>query len=1103
MTKQPLLSPIDAAHGYANLADSLSYFEETPRQALQKIGDVFFQTINLLTTQKEKQVFVGWFAKINFLTQAYGLPEALAEQLQALRRLLNKQQSRLQYRPTPEELQAALAVATRLISTFGDAPPPDLEKICQEAPLHLMRFEPKQEKRLRQVYAVFLEVLRESQGSLKQNTVHILCNTEAYGKIEIAISDTRYSEQYTHYLSRNIRYLRPYQPFYITHIEALDEQHWLSTRDSLLIASPDYLIDVSSVAKCVSMKGASPYLYLLGKLKSFSGNAATVAGNLANEMLDLLVAQPQLSFDAALRLAFESQALDCALLSNEELRGIKQSLAEQFTTLQACLAPIREAHITTEPSFVSSLYGLQGRLDVLIEYPPQEGIGQRKDIYELKSSGNPANVGRIAYEDQLVQVACYNLMIDSTFPERSGVSAILYSKDKLHPLRDCGRLDFQKHRAMMLRNRIVSLDYELASGNTKVFDYLLSELRKAEVPAFSLKDAEWFQAHWQQAQPRSKAYFMAFVGLVAREMISAKVGGTTRQEGNYYGFAGLWKSNIEQKNANFSILHHLEFLSLEAESQKITFRRKDRQVVAFRQGDIVLLYPHSTEEASPLRQQLIKGHISEVNAEYLVLRLRNKFIDEAYFKAHPHWAVESDFNEQGFQYHFTSLAEFLAAPEAKQNLLLGLEAPRFQEDFHYRIDSLSEEQNDILQLALSAQDYFLLQGPPGTGKTSKMLKNMVQYLFEQTEEYIVLLAFTNRATDEICEKVAQITPDFIRLGYVGDAHEFVAQSLSRESHIPSIRERLAHTRIFVSTVTSFYRYRHLVKRCDTLIVDEASQLLEPHLCGILPAFRRFILIGDEKQLPAIVAQPKELCQHEDEALQALHIQDLSVSLFERLLHNAQQKGWHKAYKMLETQYRSHQDIAGFISEKFYKTLRPGSPRQQAAFDLYQGDSPVEQLLAQGRLLFIPSSPGKQHKFHLEEAQRVRLLAEAIRTTFKRKGDFTAGHLGVITPYRAQIAEIYKLFDEELRTLVTVDTVERFQGSEREVIILSMALSQAAQMPHIQALDMQGQVDRKLNVALSRAREQLIVLGDARILQEGKFYKMFLEWEKVLHVPFVE
>ncbi|MCC5945955.1 MAG: AAA family ATPase, partial [Bernardetiaceae bacterium] len=433
-------------------------------------------------------------------------------------------------------------------------------------------------------------------------------------------------------------------------------------------------------------------------------------------------------------------------------------------------------------------------------------------------------------------------------------------------------------------------------------------------------------------------------------------------------------------------------------------------------------------------------------------------------------------------------------------LLYGKKEPQFDSQIEkYEVTELNEEQNEILNLAISAQDYFLIQGPPGTGKTSKMLRYMLEYFYEHTKKVIVLLAFTNRATDEIAHNVRKVCGNnFIRLGNLYEGEEFYEASLKAAGGLEQLKHTVSNNRIFVSTVASFYGHLRIfeeLKTPDILIVDEASQLLEPHLCGILPKFKKFILIGDEKQLPAVLAQPHKFAIKEDKLLNEAGIKDLSLSLFERLLLNAEEKGWKQVSRMLSVQFRTHKDIANFISREFYKTLEVGSARQSEAFTRFKAESkdPYERFLASGRVLFQPILREKYHKFHNAEAAQVAALLCTIKNVYG--SDFEANRtVGVITPYRAQIAQIRQhLNGQDWAKSVTIDTVERFQGSERDIIIISMASNYTNQLQFLQAFNTDESVDKKLNVALSRAREQLILIGCEDILQKGKFYAKFLAY----------
>lgn len=1095
------------------------------RSATTQLNALFYNLIKEITA-KESQIFYSHFAQISFVCEAYNLDRAFEDEIHSWRILCRRTQRQEDFAPASWQVMSGVQIMASLVYHFSqEAIPGELLALYKNEDLPSLYQKNDPAEKLPLLRAIILRTTGYELLGNGKGRCMLICETEHYGKARIQVTDTNYKP-----ISQFGRFAQAYQTIHVTDLaiqatkEVSEENpkeeeerggvtqeeqlppvftNFRTTESSHLVLEPDYLVDASAIARCVDrFGGRSSYNYLLGNLRFFTGSEATFTGNLINEMLDQIIGNEQVTYEDAFKGALQKSFLEAVFLK-DKLRAIYLNLKTQFATLQQFVKKYRTQHLTTEPTFLSATYGLQGRLDVLVEYDESQAAEDRKnlkEIIELKSTKSVPPVRSKAWANDLVQVACYNLLLDDTFEQRRGISAILYSQAKEgEHLRNCGKLNFEQQDALLLRNQMVFLDFMIARENTRIFDQLLKRIQAAKLPFYVEDDAKAFDEMWRGCREIDKAYFIAFAGLVVRENIAAKIGLTQNDFQN--GFANLWKNSREDKKTNFSLLENLslDFTRSDLSASALMFQRTQAHtsVTTFRKGDIAVLYPMNTDGSlSALKYQLLKCNIASISTSEVSVQVWNKHIDRDFLQKHTYWALEPNLLESGNRDLLASLAYYLSIPDERKDVLLGQRQPRFGKLPGIHIERLNAEQNQILNQALAAKDYFLLQGPPGTGKTSAMLAQMVNYIFHQTEENIFLLAFTNRAVDEICKKIYPVCEgNMIRLGASKEDSPYSLSNITKGKLIREVYEVLSETKVFVSTVASFYKHLNLfkIKTFDTVIVDEASQLLEPHLCGILPRFKRFILIGDEKQLPAVVTQDAEKCLTQQSDLHKMGIQDLSISMFERLLINAQNRQWNDCFAMLTTQFRMHEDITQFVNAHFYKKLKIGTERQKALLKHPDGntDDQLAQWLDKKRLLFWASPLEPHNKINQTEAQRVVRLLHIIRERYQE--NFQAETVGVITPYRAQIAEIYGQLDQELQKKVSIDTVERYQGSEREIIIISMAINHPEQLKNLQAFNAEQTVDKKLNVALTRAREQVILLGNEEVLKEGKFYARLIEF----------
>ncbi|HHS95116.1 MAG TPA: DNA helicase, partial [Phaeodactylibacter sp.] len=267
---------------------------------------------------------------------------------------------------------------------------------------------------------------------------------------------------------------------------------------------------------------------------------------------------------------------------------------------------------------------------------------------------------------------------------------------------------------------------------------------------------------------------------------------------------------------------------------------------------------------------------------------------------------------------------------------------------------------------------------------------------------------------------------------------------------------------------------------------------------------------DHRQLPAVVKQDSHSSKVKDENLQAIGLNNLRNSLFERLYNRCQKENWDWAYGQLTHQGRMHQDIMAFSSRLFYgnalKTLPEGSPKHEEQnkaieWELPDDAGPIEKMLCSQRVLFLNTPPNDTEdlqKNNPYEAKRIAELILAFQKIYAFNGvSFTKDTLGIITPYRAQIAQIKSVLQEESISddLLTIDTVERYQGGARDIILLSLCANHSRQLRSLISHSDEG-VDRKLNVALTRARKHLIILGNAEVLKADRVYRELMDYARI-------
>ena len=895
-------------------------------------------------------------------------------------------------------------------------------------------------------------------------------------------------------------------------------------RPKAFVLEPDYLMDVTAVAECFKDTGTEPLLHLLKRYTPFDSSVPLMLGNIANYFLDELMTNPEREFKELFSHVFRLNPLAFTLFDDRQVREIQEKSQKHYVTLKQMVLEqfekqgIQKEHCYIEPSFYSERYGLQGRLDVF--YQNNTGETKEAGIIELKSGKayKPNKYG--ISHNHYTQTLLYDLLIKSAFGKITPTNFILYSGLDNRPLRFAPTIKAQQNEAIQVRNQLVAIEQGLS--NLKDGDIvnppLLRHLHPDRFPhisGFLKRDLTAFSKTFYELSVLERKYFTLFTSFISREHRMAKMG--VHGSRNRNGQAALWLEGYKSKAENFSIISNLKLQEFKGgEEDPFLYFAKTKttnNLANFRRGDIAVLYPYRNPTDTPLQDQVFKCTIIEIDNEQVVVRLRSKQFNLTLFEEDIFWNLEHDLMDSGYINLYRGLFAFAEVPVQKRALLLAQNPPRMPEKKELEAPKeLTEEQQGIYKQIINARDYFLLWGPPGTGKTSMMLKYVVKYLWEQTDENILLMAYTNRAVDEICEAIEaideNIKADYIRIGSRFSTNEKFRQQLldyklQSITNRKSLKALLVNHRIFVGTVNGVSGKKDLLKlkTFHQVIIDEASQLLEPYLVGLLPHFKRFVLIGDHQQLPAVVLQDTEQSKVEDDSLKALGLNDLRDSFFERIYKQCLKNGWHWAHAQLSHQGRMHAEIMDFPSQFFYnknlKILPTAIPYHKGQIETLSYELPkdptfLEHLLCTQRVIFIDTEVDERSKTNKTNVYEAMKLVEIIQSFQKiytlNQLEMTVDSIGIITPYRAQIAQIrQQLLTEKIEPeSLTIDTVERYQGGARDIILISLCTNSLTQLDSLVSLSQEG-VDRKLNVALTRARKHLIILGNQQLLESNPIY----------------
>lgn len=922
-----------------------------------------------------------------------------------------------------------------------------------------------------------------------------------------------------------------------------------------IILEPDFLIDISTIAACFTDYGHHPLLYLLNEMKPKANTQATLLGNFAGSALDDIInSKNDYQVNDTIRNNFKEKALEYCTCpefnsvkfhqdAHTQTDNLRQAVYTLFQTIpdndrNRSPAYDRSKSIL-EPSFICEALGIQGRVDLMTT--------DMKLLVEQKSGRNmhierhfpDRRYHSMQVESHYVQLLLYygvlhynfrlsNNTVDirllySKYPPRDGLMVVAYYQQLFY-------------EALKYRNLLVATQLDMGKNG---FDSYL-DLFSPEVLNTNNMHGFFYDRYLQpqilaltkplhELSVIERKYFSCMMTFVLREQIVSKLG---YQEGTGTASSDLWNMPLAEKKDTGNIYTGLHItrrqkstpyngydtLTLNIPEQGMDF------LPNFRIGDMIFLYTYDKPvkdrkgQKSPIpdiRESILyKGILQEIKSDEITVHLTDGQQNPHIFEEGT-YAIEHAASDSSAACQIRALHAFITADKKKRDLFLGQRSP--QKDCTLQLSrSYDKILDPILLKAKQAKDYFLLVGPPGTGKTSRALQFMVREALADSKT-ILLLSYTNRAVDEISEMLANHNIDFLRIGNEYSCDErfrpyLLGQCINKYPKKDALQQYIRQMNVIIGTTSmiSAKSYIFQLKHFDLAIIDESSQILEPNIIGLIIQTDKCILIGDYKQLPAVVQQREKDSKVDDSDLEAIGLTNCRNSLFERLIHMEQVHHRKDFTSILRYQGRMHPEIAEFPNKMFYfqEQLQPVPCPHQLETTLHyeqKSEDLLDDVLKKHRMIFIPSKNNEQNnisdKANSEEALITAQLLRRIHRFYQNSFDARTT-VGVIVPYRNQIAmirkEIEKLHIPELQN-VSIDTVERYQGSQRDVIIYSFTIQHFYQLEFLTANSFTEEgkiIDRKLNVALTRARKQMIMTGNTHVLNGNTLFRQLIDFCKM-------
>lgn len=546
----------------------------------------------------------------------------------------------------------------------------------------------------------------------------------------------------------------------------------------------------------------------------------------------------------------------------------------------------------------------------------------------------------------------------------------------------------------------------------------------------------------------------------------------------------------------------------------------------FQSGKSVCLFSNNNKEE---KRDSLDGVINNVKGDNMTISLSVSQLPD--WIKFGHIGVQLLFDDNTYKEMDRALKYILKYEDSRArelyNIIYGQKTASTKDITFKLSDDLNVSQNMAVKLSLQAKDVAIIHGPPGTGKTTTLVQSICETL--NSESQVLVCTPSNASLDLLVEKLSSQNKNVVRIGHPARvtqetldktldaqilAHPHYKQlkkikRMADECFIKAARYKrnfqnshreerkfmfqqahklrdevdqlnyyiinsiLSNAEVIACTLVGAANHNIRGRKYSTCFIDEAAQGLEAACWIPIIKSDKVIFAGDHQQLPPTVKS------YEADK------KGLSETLFEKAIKNE------KPAIMLKEQYRMNEEIMRFSSQYFYDN-KLFANKENCNHLIFSGDKAIEFIDTAGCSFKEKQETDQTSIFNSEEADLlVKHFTNYMIAIDKNKAFEHVNGIGVIAPYKAQTRLLNSLLNdnipEDIMSITSVNTVDSFQGQERDIIYISLTRSND-----------KGEIGflkntRRMNVALTRARKKLVIIGDSSCVGRNSFYSQLIDY----------